>query len=493
MQLIDLMNGQAATRDRPNPSAPEYRVEILGLASDSRAVRPGYLFAALPGTNLDGRRFIPDALQRGAVAILAEPATEIGRAGVAFVADANPRRRLSRMAARFYGRQPRAVAAVTGTSGKTSVASFARQIWQGMGMKAASLGTLGLIADGFAPGPGLTTPDPVALHKDLAELAAAGVERLALEASSHGLDQFRLDGVELKVAGFTNLGRDHLDYHPSLAAYYAAKRRLFAEVMAPGGVAVLNADVPEYADLAEVARARRHRVIGYGARGETLRLEEIQARASGLELRFAFEGKRHAASLPLIGAFQAHNVLCALGLVIGAGDDADKAVAALTHIKGVPGRMERVARLANGATVFVDYAHKPEALAALLGALRPLAAGKLVLVFGCGGDRDKGKRPEMGAIAARGADRVFVTDDNPRHEDPAAIRRAILAACPGAEEIGDRAAAIETAFGSLGAGDVLAIAGKGHEQGQIFFDRTLPFDDAAVARRIALELGGRVE
>jgi UDP-N-acetylmuramoyl-L-alanyl-D-glutamate--2,6-diaminopimelate ligase len=487
------MTGQAAPRDKVALSAPvDLRVDILGLTADSRAVRPGYLFAALPGTKSDGRRFIPEALARGAAAILAEPATQIERPGVPVIADANPRRRLSLMAARFYGSQPRSIAAVTGTSGKTSVAWFARQIWQGMGVKAASLGTLGLIADGFAPGAGLTTPDPVELHKDLAALAQAGVDRLALEASSHGLDQFRLDGVELKVAGFTNLGRDHLDYHPSFAAYYAAKRRLFAELLAPGGVAVLNADAPEYADLAELARARRQRVLSYGARGETLRLDAVEQAATHMTLRFALDGTRHSARLPLVGAFQAHNVLCALGLVLGAGDDAEKAVSALAHIKGVPGRMQLVARLANGAAVFVDYAHKPEALAALLAALRGHAKGKLALVFGCGGDRDQGKRPEMGAIAARLADRVIVTDDNPRHEDPAEIRRAILAACPGAQEIADRTAAIDAALRGLGAGDVLAIAGKGHERGQIFADFTLPFDDAEVARRIVLELGGSV-
>jgi UDP-N-acetylmuramoyl-L-alanyl-D-glutamate--2,6-diaminopimelate ligase len=487
--LIDLMNGPVATRDH-DPSLAQ--VEILGLTADSRRVRSGYLFAALPGTRIDGTHFIPDAVARGAVAVLADPKTHIARPGVALVVDANPRRRLALMAARFYGRQPRTIAAVTGTSGKTSVAWFARQIWSGLGFKAASLGTLGLSADGFEAHAGLTTPDPVELHKDLAELAQAGIDHLALEASSHGLDQYRLDGVEIGVAGFTNLGRDHLDYHPTISAYFAAKRRLFSDVMAPGGVAVLNADAPEFAELANVARAKRHRILSYGARGDDLRLEGVEAEAARQTIHFAAGGKRYDVSVPLVGAFQAHNLLCALGLVIGAGDDAAQAVAALAHIKGVPGRMQRVASLANGAAVFVDYAHKPEALETMLTALRPYAKGELVLVFGCGGDRDKGKRPEMGVIAHRLADRVIVTDDNPRNEDPAEIRRQILLGCPDAEEIGDRAAAIEAALRGLGPGDLLVIAGKGHETGQIFHDSVLPFDDAEVARTFARTLGGSI-
>jgi UDP-N-acetylmuramoyl-L-alanyl-D-glutamate--2,6-diaminopimelate ligase len=490
LRLIELMNGTAANRLK-DPAHAE--TEILGLAVDSRQVRPGYLFAALPGSKTDGRRFIDDALARGAVAVLAEPETRLARADVALVADANPRRRLALMAARFYGRQPRIIAAVTGTSGKTSTACFTQQLWTELGFQAASLGTLGIVAPGLERYGSLTTPDPIQLHKDLADLAKAGIDHLAMEASSHGLDQYRLDGVALRVAAFTNLGRDHLDYHPTLEAYFAAKRRLFAEVMASGGIAVLNADVPEYAALVETCRARHHRVLSYGRKGQTLRLDEISAAETGQTIRFTLEGRRHEVEVGLVGAFQAHNLLAALGMVLGAGADAPHAVAALAHVQGVPGRMQRVARLANGATVFVDYSHKPDALAAVLTALRPHTKGRLVVVFGCGGDRDAGKRPQMGEIARRLADRVIVTDDNPRSEDPAEIRRQVLAGCPDAEEIGDRAQAIDAAMRGLGAGDLLVVAGKGHERGQIVGDRTLPFDDAEVARRLALELDGSVK
>lgn len=490
MRLTELMNGPVATTVKDPALA---KVEILGLTADSRQVRPGYLFAALPGSRIDGRRFIEDALARGAVAVLAEPGTRLERADVPLVADPHPRRRLALMAARFYGRQPRTITAVTGTSGKTSVICFVRQLWIELGFQAASLGTLGIIAPGLERAASLTTPDPIQLHKELADLAAAGIDHLAMEASSHGLDQYRLDGVQVRVAAFTNLGRDHLDYHPTMEAYFAAKQRLFTEVMAPGGVAVLNADVPEYPALVEACRMRRHQVLSYGKHGETLRLENVSTKASSQTIRFALDRRRYEVRVGLVGAFQAHNLLCALGLVLGAGGDAQAAVAALAHIKGVAGRMQRVARLANGAAIFVDYAHKPDALAAVLAALRPHTARRLVIVFGCGGDRDKGKRPQMGEIARRLADRIIVTDDNPRSEDPAEIRRQILAGCPEAEEIGDRAQAIKAAMRGLEAGDLLVIAGKGHERGQIVGDKTLRFDDAEVARRMALQLDGSVK
>ena len=490
MRLIELMNGAARTSSR-DPAWAER--EILGLTSDSRLVKPGYLFAALSGAKLDGRRFIDDALARGAVAVLSDTETTLARSNVAFIADPNPRRRLALMAARFYGRQPRVIAAVTGTNGKTSAACFARQIWTELGFQAASMGTLGIIAPGLARYGSLTTPDPIQLHKDLADLASAGIDHLAMEASSHGLDQFRLDGVQIRVAAFTNLSRDHLDYHPTMAAYFAAKRRLFEEVLAPGAVAVLNADAPEYRALLESCGARRHRVLSYGVKGETLRLESVSASTAGQAIRFAFEGRRHETTVGLVGAFQASNLLAALGLVIGAGGDAQAAIMALAHVHGVPGRMQRIARLGNGAAIFVDYAHKPGALETILAALRQHTERRLVVVFGCGGDRDVGKRPQMGAIAAKLADRVIVTDDNPRSEDPAAIRRQILAGCPDADEIGNRAVAIETAMRSLKSGDTLVVAGKGHERGQTVGDKVLPFDDAEVARKVALALDGSVK
>jgi UDP-N-acetylmuramoyl-L-alanyl-D-glutamate--2,6-diaminopimelate ligase len=485
LRLIELMNGPLGTASKDARGA---EVEVLGLAVDSRNVKPGFLFAALPGSRTDGRRFIDDAIARGAVAVLAEPDVQLPRADVAMIADPNPRRRLALMAARFYGRQPRTIAAVTGTAGKTSVASFARQLWTELGFQAASLGTLGIVAPGMARYGSLTTPDPIELHKDLAELAAAGIDHLAIEASSHGLDQYRLDGLEVRAAAFTNLGRDHLDYHPTMEAYFAAKLRLFGEVMAPGGVAVLNADAPEYQRLRDACSACRHRVLSYGSLGEALRLDEVRACAEGQRIRFTFQGRRHEVEVGLVGAFQAGNVLAALGLVVGTGGDAEAAFAALRHLHGVPGRMQRAARLANGAIVVVDYSHKPDALRAVLGALRPLTRHRLHVVFGCGGDRDAGKRPQMGRIAAELADRVIVTDDNPRSEMPGHIRRQILAGCPDAREIGDRAEAIDMALRALEPGDVLLVAGKGHETGQIIGDKVLPFDDVTVVREAAERL-----
>jgi len=466
--------------------APETPSDIVGLTADSRAVRPGFLFAALPGTRVDGRAFIAEAVANGAHYVLAPDGTalpaEARDAGVRLIADANVRRRFALMAADFYGRQPETIAAVTGTAGKTSVAAFARQIWRALGLEAASIGTLGITApDGDRYGR-LTTPDPVALHADLADLAAAGVTHLAMEASSHGLHQYRLDGVRIGAAGFTNLSRDHLDYHPTMADYLAAKTRLFTEVLRPDGTAVVNVDSAEGREVAERARAAGRRVASYGETGEHLRLTRVEPHADGLDVAFALDGAPHRATLALVGPFQALNVLCALGLVLAGGADRDAALAALPGLAGVRGRLEKVAATAEGAPIFVDYAHKPGALETVLTALRPHARGRLAVVFGCGGDRDKGKRPEMGTVAARLADRVVVTDDNPRTEDPAAIRAEILAACPGAIEIGDRMEAIQAAVGELAADDVLVIAGKGHETGQIVGDTVRPFDDAAQAR-----------
>jgi UDP-N-acetylmuramoyl-L-alanyl-D-glutamate--2,6-diaminopimelate ligase len=468
-------------------------VDISGLAADSREVRPGYLFAALPGSKLDGRDFVADAIRRGAVAVLAPPGLELehAHAPIRVIPDSNPRRRLARMAARFYERQPRTIVAVTGTNGKTSTAEFARQIWTSLGRRAASLGTLGLHAPDLPAGPGLTTPDPVALHRTLDQLARADIQNLAMEASSHGLDQARLDGVRAAAAAFTNLTRDHLDYHGTLEAYFAAKRLLFERVLAADGTAVLNIDAPEYDALVDVARTRGQRVISYGsAVGATLRLARRNPTPAGQELTLEIDGRAIQVELPLAGAFQAMNALAALGLVIAGGAEPMEAAAALARLTGVPGRLQLVARHPNGAPVYVDYAHTPDALATVLNALRPHTSGDLAVVFGCGGDRDPGKRPQMGAIACDLADRVIVTDDNPRGEVAARIRGQILSACARAEEIGDRAAAIETAIAGLAQADVLVIAGKGHEQGQIVGGEIRPFDDAEVARRAIAAFGG---
>lgn len=457
-------------------------LDIAGLTADSRAVKPGYLFAALQGGQADGRRFIPDAAAKGAVAVLTDSVDPAFAPQLAFVTDPNPRRRLALMAAAFFGAQPATVAAVTGTSGKTSVAHFTAQIWSAMGRRAASLGTLGLHARGLEIKVEHTTPDPVTVHGLLAKAAAAGVDCLALEASSHGLDQFRLDGVRIKAAAFTNLSRDHFDYHPDEQHYFGAKLRLFTELLAADGTAVVNADAAQAPTLMAVARRRGQRVIRYGFAGEDLRVRAVTPHAAGLRLAFEAFGEPHAVDLPLIGAFQAGNALAAAGLVIGCGASVAAAAAGLGTLQGVPGRMEKAAMLSNGAAVFVDYAHKPDALETALRAARPHAKGRLIVVFGCGGDRDPGKRPMMGAIAARRADVAIVTDDNPRSEPPAAIRAAVLAACPEGIEIGERREAIRAAVKMLAPGDLLLIAGKGHEQGQILGGEVRPFDDASEAR-----------
>ena len=460
-------------------------VEITGLASDSRDVRPGCLFAALPGTTVSGVDYIADAVARGAVAVLAPEGTDPGLArGVSLVTDPKPRHRLALAAARYHGAQPAAVACVT------SVADFTRQIWQASGHTAASLGTLGIRVDGSRRPLQHTTPDPIALHRDLARLAADGIDHLALEASSHGLAQHRLDGVRVKAAAFTSFSRDHMDYHADAHAYFATKARLFEEVMPADGTAVLNADDPRAASLAGRCRARGQRVLTYGTAGEDLRLLARHDTQAGQDLGVAILGARHDIALPLPGAFQAHNALAALGLALATGVDAADAVRAFHALEGVPGRLQRIAGHPAGADVFVDYAHTPDALEAALRAVRPLVPRTLVVVFGCGGERDVGKRREMGEVAAKLADRVIVTDDNPRREDPALIRRAILDACSGAVEIGERGRAIRTAIEGLGSGDGLLIAGKGHEREQVVGDRTIAFDDADVARSAMTVIAG---
>ncbi|HYD29604.1 MAG TPA: UDP-N-acetylmuramoyl-L-alanyl-D-glutamate--2,6-diaminopimelate ligase [Azospirillaceae bacterium] len=470
---------------------------IAGLTADSRAVKPGYLFAALPGSKMDGRAFIADAVRAGAVAVLAPEGTVLPAIpGAAFpvvlVEDDSPRRRFAQMAAAFFDRQPREIVAVTGTNGKTSTVQFVRQIWNRLGHSAASLGTIGVTAsgpgtDGLDTYGAMTTPDPVTLHQELHTLAEAGVEHVAMEASSHGLDQYRLDGVRLKAAGFTNLTRDHLNYHGTMEAYLQAKAQLFERVLPADGVAVINADVEEFQALSKLCDWRGIRVIGYGFGGRELRVLDVQPLAHGQRLTLEVMGRRHAVALPLAGRFQAWNVLCALGLVLASGADQDAAVAALESLEGVPGRLQHVATSPAGAPVYVDYAHTPDALETVLNALRPHTAGRLVVAFGCGGDRDRGKRPVMGSIAARLADRVIVTDDNPRTEVPEAIRCEVMAGCPLAEEIGDRREAIRAAVRGLGSTDVLVIAGKGHEQGQDVGTEIRPFDDAVEARNAVAE------
>ncbi len=470
-------------------------VQITGLTADSRRVEPGYLFAALPsatrGSGTDGRDYIGDALARGAVAVLAPPGTVLKDAAQ-LVVDENPRRQLALLAARFYQRQPKTVAAVTGTNGKSSVVGFTRQIWSHLGMPAASIGTLGIDADGFDAGPSLTTPDPVALHKTLADLADAGVDHLAMEASSHGLDQYRLDGVDIVAAAFTNLTRDHLDYHQTEADYFAAKLRLFEQLLRPDGTAVLNADSPFYEEIRDACRLAGHRISSYGRNTSDMRIDDLSPLADGLRLCVTIAQRTYETRLPLVGAFQAYNALAALGLVIGCGADVDEAFARLAQLKGVRGRMQLAGRHPNGAPVYIDYAHTPDALETALTAIRPHVAGKLAVVFGAGGDRDPGKRAMMGKVAAEFADRAIVTDDNPRREDPASIRRQILTGCPGAAEFDNRAKAIAAAIAELAPEDVLIIAGKGHETGQIVGTQVLPFDDAEVAGDALAELGGEV-
>lgn len=467
--------------------------EIVGLTADSRDVQPGFLFAALPGTRQDGRSFAADAIARGAMSILTDEPASLAlppekHDKVCIVTDPNPHRRLALMAARFHGRQPRTIAAVTGTNGKTSVVHFTREIWTALGHPAASLGTLGLVTAAERRSGSLTTPDPVALHRDLGGLAEQGIDHVAVEASSHGLHQFRLDGMSVAAAAFTNLTRDHLDYHGDIAHYRAAKDRLFTVLLMPGGSAVLNRDSAEFPRLEALCRDRGHRVIVYGADpAADLRVVAREPRIGSQSLVLEVFGQRYELVLPLAGEFQAMNALAALGLAIATGSPVAAATAALGDLTGVPGRLQFVAADEGGGAIVVDYAHTPDALATVLTALRPHARNRLAVLFGCGGDRDAGKRPLMGEVATRLADRVYVTDDNPRTEASAEIRRAIIAAAPNAIEIGNRREAIATAIAELEAGDLLVIAGKGHETGQIIGTRTYPFDDAAIAREIASE------
>ncbi len=461
-------------------------VDFRAVSGDSRRMQPGSLFVALSGTRTDGRRFIADAVAAGAAAVLAAPDT-VWPAGVParpLLFDPEPRHRLAQIAAILAGPQPRVMAGVTGTNGKTSTVVFLRQFWSLMGWPAASLGTLGVEAPGIATGPGLTTPDPETLARTLADLTARGIDHAALEASSHGLDQFRLDGVRFAAGAFTNLTRDHLDYHGDMDRYRAAKLRLFADLM-PEGAPAFAASTLEPAALAAlraIAARRRFAFGTIGPEGDALRLVSTRPLAWGQELVVEREGRRRTVELPLVGLFQAENALLAAALAEATG--VADALSRLPELKGVRGRLEVAGRLPNGAVAIVDFAHTPDALERLLLALRPHCAGRLHIVFGAGGDRDRGKRSLMGEVAARLADVAVVTDDNPRSEDPAAIRTAVLAGCPSGRDGGDRRSAIASALADLRAGDILVVAGKGHEQGQTIGAATLPFDDVTEVRRL---------
>jgi len=460
--------------------------DIQRITADSRHAAPGDLFVALAGTKADGARFITDAVAKGAVAVLAaETAAVPDGLAVPVLRAEEPRRALALMAARFYGAQPATAVAVTGTSGKTSVAEFTRQLFAAAGRRAASLGTIGVVRPDGAVYGSLTTPDPVTLHETLAALAAEGITHLAFEASSHGLDQYRLDGVRISAAAFTNLGRDHLDYHPTADAYLAAKLRLFEELLPSGAPAVVNVDGPRAADVVRIAEMRGLPVISVGAAGETVRLANLARDGFAQVMTIVHAGQAYDVRLPLIGTYQVANALVAVGLALAVGEDPAVVIPALARLSGVKGRLEIVGEK-NRALAVVDYAHKPEALEAALDGVRPFVTGKLICVFGCGGDRDRGKRPIMGAISAKRADVTIVTDDNPRTENPAAIRAEILAAAPAATEIGDRGEAIRAAVRLMQPGDVVLVAGKGHETGQIVGQIVKPFSDHDCLRQALL-------
>jgi UDP-N-acetylmuramoyl-L-alanyl-D-glutamate--2,6-diaminopimelate ligase len=444
------------------------------------------IFAALAGAKSDGMAYAEEAAARGAAAILTGKNADAKNIATPLLRSAEPRRALSYLAARFYARQPDVIAAVTGTNGKTSVAAFLREIWASVGLDAASLGTIGIVTRRGERALAHTTPDPVTLHKHLAELAGEGVTHLAFEASSHGLDQHRIDGVRLAAGAFTNITRDHLDYHPTFEDYLNAKLRLFRELLPTGAPAVVDADSPGSERVVEAASVRGLRVIDVGERGETLTLRGIEREGFKQRLSLVYEGATYAVALPLAGAFQVSNALVAAGLALGLGASSDAVFSAVEQLKGAKGRLEYIGETALGAPAFVDYAHTPDALVKALQALRPYVSGRLHVVFGCGGDRDRGKRPEMGRAACAHADAVYVTDDNPRSEDPAEIRRAIMVAAPGAIEIGRRADAIAAAIANLKSGDALLVAGKGHETGQIVGKTVIPFSDHdAVAAALA--------
>jgi UDP-N-acetylmuramoyl-L-alanyl-D-glutamate--2,6-diaminopimelate ligase len=454
-----------------------FDTEITGISSDSRQIQPGMLFFALSGTKADGTTYASDAAKRGAVAIVTGNGGALSGLPVPAVKVDDPRLALALSAASFFGKQPETMVAVTGTSGKTSVAAFTRQIWEHAGFAAASIGTTGVVAPGRNEYGSLTTPDPVALHLLLKELADAGVTHASMEASSHGLDQRRLDGVRLAAGGFTNLGRDHMDYHPTVEDYHRAKLRLFDTLLPKGAPAVIFADDPWSEPTIKAAQAAKLDVLTVGRHGSFLKLKRVEHERHRQRAEVEADGTLYEIDLPLAGDFQISNALVSAGLAISTGTPVAKAMMALEKLQGAPGRLDLVGTTREGAPVYVDYAHKPDALENVLTSVRPFTTGRVVVVFGCGGDRDRGKRPIMGEIATRLADITIVTDDNPRSEVPAEIRAAIMAAAPGAVEIGDRRKAIHEAVQMLHAGDTLIVAGKGHEEGQTIGAETFPFSD----------------
>ncbi|UYY59562.1 UDP-N-acetylmuramoyl-L-alanyl-D-glutamate--2,6-diaminopimelate ligase [Sphingomonas sp. S2-65] len=456
---------------------------VTGFAIDHRKVAPGTIFGAFLGARVNGEDYIADAVRSGAVAVVARREAVVE--GAVHIASDNPREAFARLAAAFFAPFPQMSVAVTGTNGKTSTVEMTRQLWRMAGHHAASIGTLGVTTADERVSTGLTTPDIVTFLSNVAGLAREGVSHVAFEASSHGLSQYRTEGLAVRAAAFTNLSRDHLDYHGDMAAYFCAKLRLFADVLDSDGTAVVWADDPHAPRVEELARMRGNRLITVGEHGTTLKLVSRTPTLLGQGLVIEAEGATHKVNLPLIGAYQAANALVAAGLVIASGGNVAATLANLARLQPVRGRLERAVITAAGAPVYVDYAHTPDAVEAAIAALKPHAEGRLILVLGAGGDRDPGKREPMGRAAAAGADVVIVTDDNPRGEDPAAIRREMLKGAPEAQEIGDRRAAIAAAIGTAGAGDIVLLAGKGHEQGQVVGDLVLPFDDVAVARECA--------
>jgi UDP-N-acetylmuramoyl-L-alanyl-D-glutamate--2,6-diaminopimelate ligase len=467
-------------------TGPAGDIEISGLTSDSRKAEAGTLFAAMAGSKADGTSFVADAASKGAVAAVAGAPVQ---SDIPLLVVSNPRRFLALAAARFYNAQPETMVAVTGTAGKTSVASFTRQIWAHAGIAAAQIGTTGVVSPSRNQYGSLTTPDPVALHELLSELAAEGVTHAAMEASSHGLDQSRLDGVSLAAAGFTNLGRDHMDYHPTVESYMAAKMRLFDTLLPKGAPAVIFSDDEWSAEAIKVAQASGLDVKTVGRRGDYFCLKRVEHFRHKQMAEVHFGEEIFEVDIPLAGDFQVANALVAAGLAVSTGTPAAVAMAALEKLQGAAGRLELVGQTKDGALAYVDYAHKPDALENVLTSVRPFTTGRVVVVFGCGGDRDKGKRPIMGEVATRLADMVIVTDDNPRSEVPHVIRSEIMAAAPEALEIGDRAQAIRHAVGILKSGDTLIVAGKGHEEGQTVGDRVLPFSDHVEVRKALEEAG----
>lgn len=480
--LTDLL---AALTDSTPPERDLSAIQVVSVTSDSREVKKDSVFVALKGVHADGSRFIEDAVARGASVVVASVDAHLPALPphVILIRVASPRQALAKLAAAFVGKQPKYIAAITGTDGKTSTAYFARQLWEKLGLQSASLGTLGLIGmNGETLQPGShTTPGPVQLHHILGKLVDDGYTHVAIEASSHGLDQHRLDGVDVKAAAFTNFTRDHLDYHETIAAYFEAKARLFRDVLEPEGTAIMNVEDAHVSDLIKIVSKRACQIIEYGEEARHLRILDIEPLPNGQRVSLQVWGKAHEFITPIVGSFQVYNMLAAAGLVIASGFDITKVISLLPELSGVRGRLEHIGNI-HGASIFIDYAHTPTALANVLETLRPHTQNALHVVFGCGGDRDKGKRPEMGGTAKALADHVIVTDDNPRSENPQTIRAEIMAACEGATEIGDRKEAIHQAMAALQAGDVLLVAGKGHETVQIIGAEELPFDDAEVIR-----------